>query len=989
MEVPEGGLPEEGLPEEGPATRRAARVVGGVDGLEVRRVVELALASSPSAIPPQSGLNGGEAVSKTTNDVELCAHLGGAWEWPMDEEGGERLEGSGNDGVVPDVEVLAKWMAENDDWLPGPNSEGADRKTDTTAQAETVWQQIPEGLRVWCARFEPNMFKTGEELLVEFEQLVDGVVRDLAAVRTDVADDNVGGDRAGRTAMPRTSCASADAGSAASSAPSSTARPTASPYASASFRHAVMRAMVAHGMRPQECLFVMEHGFGFDRGFGKVRYAWDADRSQLRWVLSLVDKFVTMMMGARRPTNLRWRPFVEILKSEDWRAGGVHEPAAVAAWAGLHGVSSWVMEWVKNKFYVEPTERVPASEHKNAKYIDPLHKEFDMAMFEFADKKLEKDEKLGVLTRLGPSCKPDNVNRIGMAPKNSEEEPWRVVGDMRPINKMYKNRKMKYETVRHVSAVLEPGDWGYVLDQTAAYHSCFVQERLARQFGIQWRGIYKKWKSLPFGFVLSPWCFSKMMRQVVKHWRALNRKILQFLDDALGGASDFVTAVMHRNEHIVLLHSLGFRCSAKSSPLPEQTKKFLGIIIHLAAEVPSYHIPTEKIAVLQRMMGEAVCDVEAWTMRKVAKIAGKLLSMSLAIPATRLMSRELYKCMHSNRTGDWDAHINSSAAALHELRWLIRCLAPWNHEGYPIWVDTKVSDFDITADASPTAGGFKVTASQSLKITQLSTVLFRPEESEMAQCHREFWILCLLVRGLARQLHGRRIRVRVDAVTTQHYWRNGGGRSSLLTNMTKLLWATCVRNRITIIDVMHIPGTLMVTEQVDALSRPVAPAFGTEADRDEWMLTRAAFNRIEEFFGVRFTVDRFASRVNRRCPRYNAKQWEPEAADPPSAFAHEWGKRGRRGADEYNFCHPPLRLIPHVMQHARRCKAWVCMVVPRWPSQPWWPGLASSMCMGMCHLGRTDDILCRLEHGRWQPVRRPPMELIAVVCDFRRLRGNE
>ena len=58
MEVPEGGLPEEGLPEEGPATRRAERVVGGADGLEVHRVVELALASSPTAIPPQSGLPG-------------------------------------------------------------------------------------------------------------------------------------------------------------------------------------------------------------------------------------------------------------------------------------------------------------------------------------------------------------------------------------------------------------------------------------------------------------------------------------------------------------------------------------------------------------------------------------------------------------------------------------------------------------------------------------------------------------------------------------------------------------------------------------------------------------------------------------------------------------------------------------------------------------------------------------------------------------------
>ena len=98
-----------------------------------------------------------------------------------------------------------------------------------------------------------------------------------------------------------------------------------------------------------------------------------------------------------------------------------------------------------------------------------------------------------------------------------------------------------------------------------------------------------------------------------------------------------------------------------------------------------------------------------------------------------------------------------------ELQWLIRCLEPWNAQGYPIWQPTMVSDFDVTPDASPVAGGFKVAESVSKKIMQFGTLYFRPEEAEMAQCHREFWILCLLVGGLARELSGRKIRVRVDA----------------------------------------------------------------------------------------------------------------------------------------------------------------------------------------------------------------------------------
>ena len=41
------------------------------------------------------------------------------------------------------------------------------------------------------------------------------------------------------------------------------------------------------------------------------------------------------------------------------------------------------------------------------------------------------------------------------------------------------------------------------------------------------------WISLPFGFVHSPYCFQRLMRQVVKHCRWARQKILQFLDDGI------------------------------------------------------------------------------------------------------------------------------------------------------------------------------------------------------------------------------------------------------------------------------------------------------------------------------------------------------------------------------------------------------------------------------------------------------------------------
>ena len=158
-------------------------------------------------------------------------------------------------------------------------------------------------------------------------------------------------------------------------------------------------------------------------------------------------------------------------------------------------------------------------------------------MYDFADKKIKKDESLGVIRRMGPTARPDNVNRISLAPKNSDVEPWRMVGDARFPNQFYGDKKVKFETLRHVGDIFDKLDWLWLADLKAAYHSILVQERLARQLGFKWNNIYYKWLSLPFGFKLSPYCFQRLMRQVVKHCRHLRQKLLQFLDDGMGGHS--------------------------------------------------------------------------------------------------------------------------------------------------------------------------------------------------------------------------------------------------------------------------------------------------------------------------------------------------------------------------------------------------------------------------------------------------------------------
>ena len=90
------------------------------------------------------------------------------------------------------------------------------------------------------------------------------------------------------------------------------------------------------------------------------------------------------------------------------------------------------------------------------------------------------------------------------------------------------------------------------------------------------------------------------------------------------------------------------------------------------------------------------------------------------------------------------------------------------------------------------------------------------------------------------------------------------------------------------------------------------------------------FAGLDEAWGPH-TVDRFASWHNCQLPRFNSRCWNPgsEAVD---AFTVNWYHNG-----ENNWLCPPIGLIPRVIRHAQGCVAKGSLIVPLWPSAPFWP----------------------------------------------------
>ena len=196
-----------------------------------------------------------------------------------------------------------------------------------------------------------------------------------------------------------------------------------------------------------------------------------------------------------------------------------------------------------------------------------------------------------------------------------------------------------------------------------------------------------------------------------------------------------------------------------------------------------------------------------------------------------------------------------------------------------------------------------------------------------------------------------------------------GSRQPHLQEIALMIFALSINSHIHL-QPEWVPREL--NEQADYLSRIV--------DLDDWMLNPQVFEQLDTLWGPH-TVDRFASCDNAQLPRFNSRCWNPgsEAVD---AFTVNW-----RG--ENNWWCPPVVLIPRVIRHAQICAARGTLIVPHWPSAPFWPIICPSgdqfkeYVTNVMELPLVEDLFVS---GRSGAVlfnsKVPNTKVLALCCDF-------
>ena len=444
--------------------------------------------------------------------------------------------------------------------------------------------------------------------------------------------------------------------------------------------------------------------------------------------------------------------------------------------------------------------------------------------------------------------------------------------------------------------------------------------------------------------------------------------VLQYIDDTTFGHEEAQTLTKHVRFAICHLQLLGWviqpkKCIGIDDPL--RTVEALGIEINFTTQ--QFEVGPSRV----QQIREICTHVKAQTSvpaRTLAATAGVIMSQFAAVgSAARIRTRAMYANLElrKERSADprdrtsWDHPIPLTPECKGELSWWLQNLQTVN--GQPIAHHLRRLRFSgkLFSDASDSGWGGVVLSDDSCdpheserfyhqisKHCKGSTAAvvtlacngieiygaFTPFQAAQSSTWRELLGALRLIQSLLPILSGGTFAFHLDnqaavfmlgGVTPLHPDKIFGGSSKpTLQRLVVQILDLAASHNITI-RAIWVPRALNI--------RADAASHFNELDHCDYSLRRRVFSYIDKLWGPH-SIDRFASDLNARLPRFNSRFFS-EYAEWVDSLTTSW-------RHENNYVFPPPLLIPLALQRAIDDQAPSTFIVPHWTGfiVPHWTG---------------------------------------------------
>ena len=435
----------------------------------------------------------------------------------------------------------------------------------------------------------------------------------------------------------------------------------------------------------------------------------------------------------------------------------------------------------------------------------------------------------------------------------------RLILDLRYVNMHLKSQKFKLEDWKTITEVYGKGDFLVTFDLKSGYHHIEIAEAHRKYLGFKWQlnSVTKSFVFcvLPFGLSTAPYLFTKVTKPLLSHWRRQGIRCHLYMDDGAGGHSTYEGAVEVGKTMLHDLKAAGFvPHPEKCCWTPSQEVEMLGMQFNLKNDCIKV---TEKRVVKLKHCLQIVKHSTVVSAREVARLAGYLLSMSLAVgPVCRLHTRAMYRFIESRTS--WSACRPLTKEVADEVDFWISTFDKVH--GQPIWKSIPVKAVLTWSDASDSGwGGFSL--QQGLEVAHGEwppEVLVRG----MSSTWRELRGTALVLSSLAHRIAGSTCIHRTDNQAAAHIITNGSRKDHLQAEALSI-HKICQQHNVK-----------LVAEWVPREQNELADYYSKIVDRDDWQVNPQIFQQLDHAWGPH-TLDCFASYVTKQLPRFLLTLVEP------------------------------------------------------------------------------------------------------------------
>lgn len=492
-------------------------------------------------------------------------------------------------------------------------------------------------------------------------------------------------------------------------------------------------------------------------------------------------------------------------------------------------------------------------------------------------------------------------------PRIKSDGSARVILNLKQFNKQMDKIHFKMDTLRDVIDLIYPNCYFASVDFKHAYFSVPISGPDRRWLRFLWAGEHFQFTCLPQGLTSAPRVFTKMLKPVLAYLRKRGMIVSAYIDDCIFIGHSPSELASHIKFAVQLFDRLGLTIHPdKSNFKPTQKIVFLGFILDSVAMTVT--LDTKKQQKIRDLSTQLLSGGTV-TIRELAAFIGNAVAADPGVPRAALKYKYLEiirnRALLCNK-GDYDGSLVLDRKATDLLCWWRECV---DQQSKSIWCDQP--QFYLFTDASLSGWGAKLgpisTGGQwadqevaHINVLELRAVLFG-------------------LQSLCGHIFDAHIRIRSDNTTTVACIERCSSTKPQLLDIIEQIFAWTEGRRVTL-SAAHIQGVHNV--EADLASR----VFNVDT---EWMISPHVFHKLCVLFS-KPKVDLFASRINAQLPNYVSWRPDPHAL-AVDAFSFSWTDR----ILYYGF--PPFSIIGQTLRKLLRDGATMLLVLPLWPTKPWFP----------------------------------------------------